>query len=275
MYAVIKTGGKQYRVKPEEKLTIERIKGEAGDIVEFGEVLMLAGESGVTLGAPFVAGATVAAELVAHTRGDRIIIFKKKRRHHYRRRNGHRQDLTEIRITEILTDGKKPSKKAAERKPAKAKAEPKEAPAAKEAAAAAAPKEPTVPAAKDYCVSIIDAAADARVAWQKKLLADAGKEIDERIAQLEQKTAEYKAWLKRRDEFTQRATDTVLQIYKGMRPDAAALQIALLDDETAAAVLVKLEPARSSRILNDMDPARAAKLTATIVGSGKVYPAAT
>ena len=140
MYAVIKTGGKQYRVKPDEKLTIERIKGEAGDIVEFGEVLMLAGESGVTLGAPFVAGATVAAELVAHTRGDRIIIFKKKRRHHYRRRNGHRQDLTEIRITEILTDGKKPSKKAAERKPAKAKAEPKEAPAAKEAAAAAAPQ---------------------------------------------------------------------------------------------------------------------------------------
>jgi flagellar motility protein MotE (MotC chaperone) len=136
-----------------------------------------------------------------------------------------------------------------------------------------APKEPTVPAAKDYCVSIIDAAADARVAWQKKLLADAGKEIDERIAQLEQKTAEYKAWLKRRDEFTQRATDTVLQIYRSMRPDAASLQIALLDDETAAAVLVKLEPTRSSKILNDMDPARAAKLTATIVGSGKVYPA--
>ncbi len=150
-------------------------------------------------------------------------------------------------------------------------AEPKPAPV--KDAPAPAPKEPTVPAAKDYCVSIIDAAADARVAWQKKLLADAGKEIDERIAQLEQKTAEYKAWLKRRDEFTQRATDTVLQIYKGMRPDAAALQIALLDDETAAAVLVKLEPARSSRILNDMDPARAAKLTATIVGSGKVYPA--
>lgn len=132
MYAVIRTGGKQYRVKPDEKLTIERIKGETGDIVEFGEVLMLAGENGVTLGAPFVAGATVAAELVAHTRGDRIIIFKKKRRHHYRRRNGHRQDLTEVRITEILTDGKKPSKKAAERKPARAEPE--------EAAAAAAPQ---------------------------------------------------------------------------------------------------------------------------------------
>jgi flagellar motility protein MotE (MotC chaperone) len=140
---------------------------------------------------------------------------------------------------------------------------------------APAPKEPTVPAAKDYCVSIIDPAADARVAWQKKLLADAGKEIDERIAQLEKKTDEYRTWLKRRDDFTQKATDTVLQIYERMRPDAAAMQLAQLDDETAAAVLAKLKPTLSSKILNDMDPARAAHLTATIVGSGKVYPAAT
>jgi flagellar motility protein MotE (MotC chaperone) len=138
---------------------------------------------------------------------------------------------------------------------------------------AAVQKEPAVPAAKEYCVNIIDSAADARVAWQKKLLADAGKEIDERIAQLEKKTAEYKAWLKRRDEFTQRATDTVLQIYERMRPDAAAVQLAQLDDETAAAVLAKLKPTLSSKILNDMDPTRAAHLTSTIVGSGKVYPA--
>jgi len=134
-------------------------------------------------------------------------------------------------------------------------------------------KEPTVPAAKDYCVSIVDAAADARVAWQKKLLADAGKEVDERIAQLEQKTAEYKKWLKRRDEFTQKATDTVLKIYERMRPDAAALQLAQLDDETAAAVLASLKATLSSKILNDMEPTRAAQLTATIIGSGKVYPA--
>ncbi len=129
MYAVIKTGGKQYRVKPDDVVTIERIKGEAGDTVEFGEVLMLSGEAGVTVGAPFVAGATVAAELVAHTRGEKIIIFKKKRRHHYRRRNGHRQDYSEVKITEILTDGKKPSTVAK-----KAEAQPAEA------AATAAPK---------------------------------------------------------------------------------------------------------------------------------------
>jgi len=132
MYAVIKTGGKQYRVKPDDVLTVERIKGEAGDSLEFGEVLMLAGEAGVTVGSPFVAGATVAAELVAQTRGERIIIFKKKRRHHYRRRNGHRQDLTEVRITEILTDGRKPEKKA---KPA---AEPMPAEAAGASAQSAA-----------------------------------------------------------------------------------------------------------------------------------------
>lgn len=136
MYAVIKTGGKQYRVKPDDVVTIERLKGEAGDLIEFAEVLMVAGEEGVSVGAPFVAGATVAAELVAQTRGEKIIIFKKKRRQHYRRRNGHRQDLTEVRITEILTDGRKPEKKA---KPAEAPkaAEPEEAPAA--AAAAGAP----------------------------------------------------------------------------------------------------------------------------------------
>jgi flagellar motility protein MotE (MotC chaperone) len=150
-------------------------------------------------------------------------------------------------------------------------AEPKPAPA--KDVPAPVQKEPTVPAAKDYCINIIDAAADARVAWQKKLLADTGKEIDERIAQLEKKTAEYKAWLKRRDEFTQRATDTVLQIYERMRPDAAAVQLAQLDDETAAAVLTKLKPTLSSKILNDMDPTRAAHLTSTIVGSGKVYTA--
>jgi large subunit ribosomal protein L21 len=121
MYAVIKTGGKQYRVQPDDILEIERLPGEAGDILEFDQVLMLSGDSGFEIGTPVVSGALVAAELVEQTRGDKIKIFKKKRRKHYRRTMGHRQDLSQIRITEILTDGAKPTKKAAAKKKAPAK----------------------------------------------------------------------------------------------------------------------------------------------------------
>ncbi len=119
MYAVIKTGGKQYRVAADDKLQIEKLPGEAGDIVEFTDVLMVASDGSVDVGAPFVAGATVAAEIIGQVRGPKIIIFKKHRRKHFRRKNGHRQDLTSVKITEILTGGAKPSKKAA----AKPKAE--------------------------------------------------------------------------------------------------------------------------------------------------------
>jgi len=121
MYAVIKTGGKQYRVQPDDILEIERLPGDAGDILEFDQVLMLSGDSGFEIGTPVVAGALVAAELVEQTRGDKIKIFKKKRRKHYRRTMGHRQDLSQIRITEILTGGAKPSKSAAAKKKAPAK----------------------------------------------------------------------------------------------------------------------------------------------------------
>ena len=119
MYAVIKTGGKQYRVAADDKLQIEKLPGEAGDIVEFTDVLMVASDGSVEVGAPFVAGATVAAEIIGQVRGPKIIIFKKHRRKHFRRKNGHRQDLTSVKITEILTGGAKPEKKAAA-KPAKA-----------------------------------------------------------------------------------------------------------------------------------------------------------
>jgi large subunit ribosomal protein L21 len=133
MYAVIKTGGKQYRVKPDDVLEIERLPGEAGDMIEFSHVLMVAGESGIEVGTPVIADAMVAAELIEQTRGDKIKVFKKKRRKHYRRTMGHRQDLSQIRITEILTGGAKPTKKAAVKKkaPAKAKAEAKAEPAGK------------------------------------------------------------------------------------------------------------------------------------------------
>jgi large subunit ribosomal protein L21 len=109
MFAVIKTGGKQYRVAAEDVLKVEKIKGEPGEIVEFGEVLVVGGDS-VTLGAPNIAGATVAAEVLDQARGPKVIAFKKRRRKNSRRKIGHRQEFTLVRITEILTDGKKPNK---------------------------------------------------------------------------------------------------------------------------------------------------------------------
>ena len=119
MFAVVKTGGKQYRVAPNQILTVEKLAADAGETVEFSEVLMLGGDA-VQVGAPFVAGATVVGEIASQDRGPHIIIFKKRRRKHYRRRNGHRQDLTSVTIREILLGGAKPSKKAAAPKKAEA-----------------------------------------------------------------------------------------------------------------------------------------------------------
>ena len=101
MYAVIKTGGKQYRVQPGDTIVVEKLAGDAGADVSFGEVLMLGGDKGVTLGAPLIDGATVAATLVETRKGEKIKIFKKIRRQGYRRTNGHRQPETVLRITGI------------------------------------------------------------------------------------------------------------------------------------------------------------------------------
>ncbi len=122
MYAVIKTGGKQYKVAAEDKITIEILKASAGDTVVFPEVLMVGGDAGITLGAPFVAGASVAAEVLEQKRGPKVISFKKRRRQNSKRKRGHRQDLMVVRISEILTDGAKPSKAASAKKPAAEKA---------------------------------------------------------------------------------------------------------------------------------------------------------
>ena len=111
MFAVFKTGGKQYRVAAEDVIKVGKVKGEPGEIVEFGEVLVVGGDN-LSLGAPTVAGATVAAEVLEQARGPKIIAFKKRRRKNSRRKIGHRQDFTLLRITEILTDGKKPNKQA-------------------------------------------------------------------------------------------------------------------------------------------------------------------
>ena len=137
MYAVIKTGGKQYRVAANDKILIEKLDGAAGDQVNFTEVLMVSNGGTVDIGAPFLSGATVVGEIEKQARGPHIIIFKKRRRKHYRRRNGHRQDLTSVTITEILTGGAKPTAKAKAKPEAKAEAA---ASPAVEATAEAAPK---------------------------------------------------------------------------------------------------------------------------------------
>ena len=107
MFAVIKTGGKQYRVAADDVITVATLAGEPGGAVTFDEVLMVSGDGGVQVGAPTVAGATVAATLVEHTRGPKVIAFKKRRRKNSRRKRGHRQEFTLVRVTEILTDGAK------------------------------------------------------------------------------------------------------------------------------------------------------------------------
>lgn len=135
MFAVIKTGGKQYRVTAEDVLKVEKVAGEAGDIVEFSEVLMVGEGADATIGSPTVDGACVAAEIVEQGRTRKIIAFKKRRRQNSRRKIGHRQELTTVRISEILTGGKKPSKAAAK------KAAPKKEEAPKAEKKAEAPKE--------------------------------------------------------------------------------------------------------------------------------------
>ena len=108
MFAVIKTGGRQYRVVPDDVLEIGKIAGDVGTIVQLSEVLMVGGDT-VTVGAPTVAGATVAAEVLDHKRGAKVISFKKRRRKNSRRKRGYRDELTVLRVTEILTDNAKPS----------------------------------------------------------------------------------------------------------------------------------------------------------------------
>jgi large subunit ribosomal protein L21 len=162
MFAVIKTGGRQYRVVPDDVLEIGKIAGDVGTIVQLGEVLLVGGESPV-LGMPTVAGASVAAEVLQHKRGPKIISFKKRRRKNSRRKRGYRDEITVLRITEILTNDNKPTvgprpkrekpvvatpvdgdddapapakKKAPAKKPvAKAAAKPRAKPPAKKAAA--------------------------------------------------------------------------------------------------------------------------------------------
>src|SRR5438874_11652877 len=141
MFAVIKTGGRQYRVVPNDVLEIGKIAGEVGTIVQLGEVLVVGGDTPV-LGAPTVAGASVAAEVLQHKRGPKVIAFKKRRRKNSRRKRGYRDEITVLRITEILTENKKPSvgpRPKKEKTVAAAPAEGEEAAAPKKTAKKKAP----------------------------------------------------------------------------------------------------------------------------------------
>ena len=109
MFAVIRTGGKQYKVAKDDVIAVEKLAGEPGATIEFGEVLMLGDGATVSAGTPLLSGASVSATLVEQRRADKIIIFKKKRRHNYRRKNGHRQYQTVLRIDEIHAAGAAPA----------------------------------------------------------------------------------------------------------------------------------------------------------------------
>ena len=120
MFAVIKAGGKQYRVIEDQVLKVEGVQGEPGTIVQLGDVIMLGGDT-PQIGSPMVSGASVAAEILDHVRGGKVIAFKKRRRKNSRRKRGHRQDFVLIRISEILTEGAKPTKGPKPKPEAKAK----------------------------------------------------------------------------------------------------------------------------------------------------------
>ena len=107
MYAIVETGGKQYRVKPGDTIAVERLSGEPGEVLDLGRVLLIAGngDTDTRVGTPGVDGAVVRAEVVEHGRGEKIIVFRYKSKVRYRRKTGHRQSLTRVRITDILLDG--------------------------------------------------------------------------------------------------------------------------------------------------------------------------
>lgn len=127
--------------------------------------------------------------------------------------------------------------------------------------------------AQQYCYNIAEPAADARAAWQAKKIKDMEATLDKRVVELDGKIEELKTWLARRDEFSKRAQEKLVGLYARMRPDASALQLAAMDDETAAAVITKLEPKIASAIMNEIEPERAAKLATIISGAAKI-PAA-
>ena len=147
MYALVKTGGKQYRVSKDDTILVERLSAEEGEQIILNDIVMLGDGDKVTIGTPLVDGAGVSATVVRQTRGPKIIIFRRKRRKNHRRTQGHRQDLTLLKINDIAEDAKslktaKPAAKAAPKKAAASEAPAKKAAAKKAAPKAAAAKKP-------------------------------------------------------------------------------------------------------------------------------------
>lgn len=124
--------------------------------------------------------------------------------------------------------------------------------------------------AEQYCSSVVDAAAAAQIAQQTSNLEKARKELADRVAILDAKTAELKSWIKKREDFARHATDSLVEIYSKMKPEAAANQITTMDELTAAAIISKLSPKASSLVLAEMDATKAARLTATIAGAAEI-----
>jgi large subunit ribosomal protein L21 len=125
MYAIVKTGGKQYRVAPGDVIRVEKLSAAAGSLIELDQVLLLGGaDAGVQIGTPRIEGAAVSAAVLEQMRDDTVLVFKKKRRHNYRRKRGHRQHLTVLRIAEILPPGAKRTVTLADLKPARPKKHP-------------------------------------------------------------------------------------------------------------------------------------------------------
>ena len=135
MYAIVETGGKQYRVKTGDTIAVERLSGEPGETLDLGRVLLIAGngDGETRVGTPGVAGAIVRAEVVEHGRGEKIVVFRYKSKVRYRRKTGHRQSLTRVRITDILLDGQSATHTAV------AEPEPEPTPAAEPAAESSMP----------------------------------------------------------------------------------------------------------------------------------------
>lgn len=148
MFAIIKTGGKQYKVAPNDIIKIEKLAGASGDLIEFSDILMTGQGDSIKIGVPFVGNAKVYGTVLDQIRDDKIIIFKKKRRHNYRRKNGHRQYLTVVQITDVLPEGGAPKAKAAPVKVESKAAVPAKGPAQKVEVKAEKPVKDMAPKAK-------------------------------------------------------------------------------------------------------------------------------
>jgi large subunit ribosomal protein L21 len=247
MFAVIKTGGKQYKVAANDLVKIEKLESEPGDVVTFDQVLMVGEGADVTVGAPLVEGALVAGQLVETKKQKTIIILKKERRQHYKRRNGHRQLLSTVRITEILTGGAKPATKPDERIKARhaaanangaAAAVAAPAPAAPKAKAApkadAAPKAEAAPASDGF-VDDLKLIGGLGPALEKKLKAAGIASLKDIAAWSAEDVAKYDAELElrgraERDEWVEQAKDLIA----GKPPRAKADQELQAAEEKAA-----------------------------------------